>query len=276
MIGRDYYILHQEKINIQSGEPLSTVSSPLINALILLKKKWPLRVGRVSLIVPDSYVSCRPIHINGFIRETEKYSRVLHVFNQQSDFPIDDLYVDIVERSHRESKQQEFTVYALKKEVVRDFLKAVKQARFIPVLLDFHSNAFLTIWREIARRSNKKSGWMLVELHVDRLKVGLYCPDNGEYYRDCSITMGDSPQVLNEQIQRQIQLYLASKSTHRLEGIWLLGGNKVIAAWLTETVQLPVETVELPHSHHDDFTLAIGAAISGKRWLELEDSYDGT
>lgn len=291
VIGSGYHIVEKEKIaidlNDSTDDLLQDTLMHLRKSLNYLKKKWPFRMGKISLIVPDNYVSCKDITLNVRANYQDLQSAVLHAFSQQSDCPIADLYIDYVESESSKENHSVFTIYAVKKEVIEPYLKILKRAKYTPILIDMHSNALLTIWRKAAQIYDHKQDWLLMELGEEALRICIFSSEIGCYYKDVSLTNSVSENVyqqqLFEQIQRQIQLYLASDSHHAIEGIWLVGDASISSSWLESKLHRPVEQVDvlslfgvddISASNKDhNYTLAIGAVMNGERWLQLSKSH---
>ena len=291
IIGSDYHIVEKEKIAIDLNDRSDCeLSNSLMNLVLSLKswkKKWPFRIKKVALVVPDNYVSCKEITLN--IRDSyqDQQSVVLHAFAQQSDCPIDDLYIDYVESESNTENHLIFKVYAVKKEVIDPYLNILERSKYTPILIDMHSSALLTIWRKATQKYGHSQDWLLMSVGEETLRICIYSVENGCYYRNVSLTNrvseNDYQQQLFEQIQRQIQLYLASDTNHVIEGLWLIGGAAICSSWLESKLHRPVEQInalslfgcdDISSSNNGhDYTLAIGAAMNGERWLQLSKSH---
>ena len=306
--GNNYALLGYKEILLKEGivaENNTINHQEIVKTLKQIKKELPFSARKVAISVPDNSVISKTLQIEQSLEESEIEYAVIQAFSHQSPFPVEELSLDFV-RLHSEgglSGSDSYQVFATRKDMVENRVKALQESGLKPVLVEVHSQSLGHIWKLTAERFPDKNKYCLLdigtlsgsftmftekgELFHKEFSCGAYGSNNLSQGDLLSNDVQEKTETFNceivERVKRQIQLYTSINGSQNIKGIWL-SGERAATPMLVEKLshQLSLECellnplglfemkVSKRKQHTADwqhFSTAAGLAIRGIHWL---------
>ncbi len=274
----------------------------LVKKLRELKKMLPVFIRNAAISLPDNAVISKTFSFDVIPEIREEEFMVYQAFSQQSHIPADELCLDFIDVTDKDSVQKTgrtYQVYATRKAMMEGRVASIKRAGFRPVLADMQSHCLQTVCEYAGEKQERQGNWMLVNIGLMHTSFCVVSASGQLFYREIALDSilhsdsddnlfisGEATDFLNElsqKIEKHVRLYHTVSSPQTLDGIWFSGSDVGCNDLCLRTEKLlgircellnPLELVDrgfFPRGNNGSelaFCCATGLAIRGIEWME--------